>query len=492
MKETPEHIDQLFKKTFDGFQETPPDSLKDSVFHQVSLDNARRKSRRAILIFAIFLSICGLSYWAVNSFTGNKTDAALQSKKQTRSLHQRQIIYNATTAPIVQKEHKNVAKIADKTPTAKGNSNSKKANNVTIAEDTRTKNNTISKNHISIKQKITKTKNIEVATSILPEKETPSQIEDISNINKAMVEGVQETDNLLTMQKRAVSCIETDASQCINSIFLKKLRQPLLWSAGFYVGHSLIQSDILHISQTIDDAQSQYSSEMQFPSGTIGINVRAEKRHLFFDFGLQYANFTEKISSNQLKYNPQNLEDIKFLGQNLNIDTSGGYQHYYYMSDTAIRIVDSVWTWNTDSSLVSMYDTIRTKKYDTLRNASWKNTYSFIEIPLSVGWQQSFGRVNLGFSTGPIISMLITTKGSMPYNLVESPTLIATTDEFKKYRFGMSWQISAFTNYQITNRMLLELSPYFRFNVLGIKSSSSESKLKNNSFGLQLGIRYYF
>ena len=294
------------------------------------------------------------------------------------------------------------------------------------------------------------------------------------------------------MQKRAVSFIETDASQCINSIFLEKLRQPLLWSAGFYVGHSLVQSDILHVLQTIGDAQSQYASEMQFPSGTIGINVRAEKRHLFFDFGLQYANFTEKISSNQLKYNPQNLEDINFLGQNLNIDTSGGYQHYYYMSDTAIRIVDSVWTWNTDSSLVSMYDTIHTKKYDTLRNTSWKNTYSFIEIPLSVGWQQSFGRMNLGFSTGPIISMLITTKGSMPYNLVESPTLIATTDEFKKYRFGMSWQISAFTNYQITNRMLLELSPYFRFNVLGIKSSGSESKLKSNSFGFQLSVRYYF
>ena len=297
---------------------------------------------------------------------------------------------------------------------------------------------------------------------------------------------------LMNMMKLTTTNDQPEMLQYITAETQKKYKRPLLWSGAVYAAHSVIQPDIIHVAEPIDDAQFKYSSKMNFPSGVIGLSARAEKKHFFFDLGLQYSKFTEKITANHINYNPHNVQKINLTGQTTNIDTTGGYYHYYYIADSVIRILDSVWTWKTDTLFSNIYDTTNKKMYDTLRNAAWKNTYTFIEIPLTIGWQKNFGRINIGFSTGPIISMLITTKGNLPYNIVESPTMIALSNEFKKFRFGMSWQVSGFAGYQFNSRMLIELSPYYRFNVIGIKSSNSGNKLINNSFGIQLGLRYYF
>jgi hypothetical protein len=104
----------------------------------------------------------------------------------------------------------------------------------------------------------------------------------------------------------------------------------------------------------------------------------------------------------------------------------------------------------------------------------------------------NFGRLNLGFKTGPIINMLISVKGNMPILYNNTIILSDIKNEFKKYRFGLSWQAAATVGYFISSNIAVELSPYYKFNLIGIKPINKEAEIKNNSFGLQVGLRYYF
>ena len=271
----------------------------------------------------------------------------------------------------------------------------------------------------------------------------------------------------------------------------KKFHNPLLWSIGISAGHTLYQNQMISLPSSFDDNNYSFNTSMEFPSFSIGLDARAEKKHIFFDFGVQYAHFTEIISSGDVMLNPHEEQFVNWTGQTLQIDTAGGYYHYYYLCDSIVRVLDSVWTWNIDSSLVNNYDTINEKVYDTLKNPEWKNSYTFIEIPFFFGWQHNFGKVNIGLKTGPLLSMLIGTKGYIPSNISENATLNETGSEFKKFRLGLSWQVSAVASYFISERVLIECQPYYRFAIIGIKSPTGYT-LKNNSLGLTVGIRYYF
>jgi hypothetical protein len=494
MKENMNKLDQLFEKAFAGFEESPPAAVKSTVFKRILPFRTWQMIRKYVFVSTVLIMVGGVTYFS-GAFSMMKYDKlALQSKSFERQQNNNQI--NQISKPanncITPK------KVADVTNLVLNKSENKPPlNQQEQIINTKQKINTL---------KNDKTNTSQLTTSISNKNSTPPQENIIEssafktgNSSEMRINKVVQHGNILTVTRlNNINGFITDQANNItltsidNSNERKNRKTPLLWSVGFNLGHSLIQSGIIKTYEQVSDDNIVIDSKLNFPSGFAGINVRGEKRHLYFDFGLQYTNFSEKISTNQLLYNSQEYQNISFLGQTAVIDTNGSYWHYFYISDSTIRIIDSVKTWRTDTNVITVYDTTFAQRFDTLKNPAWVNSYSLFEIPLNIGWMKNFGRVNLGLSTGPIFSLLVGTKGKMPYHKTNQTELIAIKQEFHQFRLGVSWQMSGLINYQFSNRMLVEFSPYYRHTLLPFKSSGTSSTLNNNSFGLQLGIRYYF
>ncbi|MEI6123407.1 MAG: hypothetical protein WCQ95_07235 [Bacteroidota bacterium] len=494
MKENPEQVDAIFKKALDGFEESPPAGVKNKIFTALVAANTSRILKNTFIGVVLLISISGLAFLTVNSLNSPASNNATPTQQLKGYANQRQVLAETHFTQPDKLKHQN-----GKTEIKSGENASTTNTTVLNANKKRTEN-------IPTNQKIEiSSKNFNAIKFDDEVKTQPETIVPVALSNSRVIAdagfGLQRTASLAQIRQQApLQCMqrlcfaydEPKNLELVAQKYADHYKLPLLWSVAVYGEHSLYQTNCIRLAKRMDDLQPEVSAKMGFPSGSLGLNVKAEMKYFFFDFGVQYTHLTEKFVANQINYNAHNLQSIALAGQNMTIDTMGGYYHYYYMADTIVRLIDSVWTWKTDTSLMNLYDTTYKKVYDTLRNASWRNSYSFIEIPLAFGWQKNFGRLAIGVKTGPIVSMLVATKGHIPYAVVASPSLVAVSDEFKKYRLGMSWQIAALCNYQLNYRMLLELAPYYRFNLVGIKSAASGNKLLNNSFGIQLGVRYYF
>jgi hypothetical protein len=511
MKENFDKLDRFFEDAFAGFEESPPTEVKNSVFRRMLLFNTWRSIRKYVIVFLILLMASGIAYFSASLSSGksglfNQQKSSLDKKESNPSMAQKTKTVNALMPSVVNKNEVadlrlkkpvNAATVSheinttpklyqNKSPSAnpEKKSSEKNSNNKPIQYDKSNTSQSIALNatHNSpLKQnKITENVNENTDKSVTGRINNPDNLSDIS-----------ETTSTQTSEDLITDDAENYTASSEKSVINKNSKTPLLWSIGLNVGHSLIQSNLINTSEQTPDENFRMNSKLNFPSGFVGLNVRGERKHLFFEFGLQYSNFSEKISTNQLLYNSSEYPNIDCIGQNTVRDTNGGYWHYYYISTTKIIKHDSVWTWRIDSSLVNIYDTTYKQRYDTLNSPSWINTYYLVELPMNIGWMKNFNKVHLGFSTGPIISLLVGTKGKMPYNKNETE-IIATKQEFQRFKFAISWQISGIIDYQFSKRMLVEFSPYYRYTLLPYKSSASSATLKNNSLGLQVGLRYYF
>ena len=517
MTEIKDNLDRLFEKAFADFEESPPEKLKSSVFKKMLFFNTWRTLRKYITVIAILILVGGTAYYSGVFTPGRSGQPASYRTSMTSQIKGNSEDQKENTSNSLVTAADNEPKMADPDLSAENSypEPNKQGSNDPNSEQLNTnKKSTLPTETISVNTNLKnnkpnpydKTNTLQVNTSSInqPSATNPESTGSLTLVNTERSSGAKITTSSLLKDKIIMPAMKYENSlitEQVNNILMapqenqttgKRYKLPLLWSIGLTLGHSVTQSDIIKTSEQVSDANFNVDSKLTFPSGYIGLNARAEKRHFFFDFGLQYTMLSEKISPNSLLHNAREYQDITYLGQNTIIDTNGAYWHYFYISDSTIRIIDSVWTWRVDTSLVNMYDTAYLQTYDTLKNSSWVNTYSLFEFPLNVGWMKNFGRVNFGVSTGPIISLLVGTKGSMPYHITNNVELIATKQEFQAFRFGLSWQIAGIAGYQFTDRLLLELSPYYRHTLLPFRSSVTSSTLKNNSFGLQLGLRYYF
>ncbi len=512
-----------------GFEIPPPGALKKEVFSGLRPYNFIRSIKRNSIYFAIGMVLCTLGFYAynqlhehtalvaekivpVNSFNHIQQQNDLNedqndvntNHKETRS--QKNDQGNKITPAAITTTHAYTGQPSDVPDHASGKSQHDgtklSASHPSFVSDINPIDNTI-------------TSDVKPSTLITPEKVSnnsdPASADDTNfkditsseTTDKTLINTNETSKNEnLPVNTKNISSVPKvkriqNNSGIENSLLKKpdhkaeKTFNPLSWSVGLTIGHSVYQSPLIRLPGISDDNNYSYSASMDFPSLTAGIDVRAEKKHFFFELGLQYAHFSEKITSDNMLYNPGIFQYYNFSGQTMNIDTGGGYFHYYWICDSVIRKYDSVWTWKIDTSYIDHFDTINTKVYDTLYHPDWKNTYTFIELPMYAGWQYNWGKVNLGIKTGPLISVLIGTKGFLPAYATEQAGIQTTDDEFKRFRIGLSWQLSAVVSYFISERMLLECQPYGRFNLTGIKAPSGYA-IKNNSAGLMLGIRYFF
>lgn len=230
-----------------------------------------------------------------------------------------------------------------------------------------------------------------------------------------------------------------------------------------------------------------------------GINFNMNNKHFLIQAGISVAKVTDEFTYASLLLHPrqkfvftQNNNPYNYVdnGNYFLIDTPGGYWHYTYVSDSMIHVSDSIWQSIIDTNLVSIYDSTLKTVYDTLKNKKLRNTYSYFEIPVMVGYEVSLGNFDFALKGGIITSFLINTSGNnTTYNTGELNS-ISTYLPFEKVFF--SGIISVSVNYNITDHWGVYAEPYYRQSLSGMLQNNNILNQRVNAYGARFGLRYKF
>ena len=237
------------------------------------------------------------------------------------------------------------------------------------------------------------------------------------------------------------------------------------------------------------DSESDFSRRLNPFENTIAeLKINADFGSFFLSSGIKYVTFNDRFQEKDLLYN-QHEEWNSELQQYWQVDTSS-YWQYYYMSDSIIHIIDSVWVTEVDSTLIDDYILTIRDGYDTIPNAKWQRTICVAELPIMIGKQFTFKNSAFSVSTGLGFALLITSKGEI-YNGPNSVEAFSTYSTESK-NIAVSLLLDVSYEYFIDEHISLQVMPYFRKSLNTMISSPESNMLKPWSVGVSGGFRYYF
>lgn len=161
----------------------------------------------------------------------------------------------------------------------------------------------------------------------------------------------------------------------------------------------------------------------------------------------------------------------------------GSYDDVYNVTfDTSNGNVTPIYHTN----LTNVYDSISKYKVEQTRNQ-----YTYLQIPLYVGFNKQVERFGWFVKAGPIFSVLVNSK--IPTPDVGNDKIIGIDQEMPS-RVNTNWQlaISAGLNYQLSDNISLAIEPTFRY----FLNSQYERKYITSphpyGFGLRTGLLFNF
>jgi hypothetical protein len=197
--------------------------------------------------------------------------------------------------------------------------------------------------------------------------------------------------------------------------------------------------------------------------------TQAEKAVVLPDMGLKVNTSKGKIA-----LNTGLIYSIK--GQQINGDvTYQLYDSFPHLDPSGVLI-----------------DYFRLNYRDTTVKVKLTNTYSYIDIPLNIGYQFKLGKKHSFTPTlGTTLSFFTRAKGqSIAPNLGFHD--IADNSLYNYRKLMSSWQVQMNYNYLITDKIQFETGIQYRKNINGIYSSSYDAKERLMNLGLSFGLNYKF
>ncbi|MPM21415.1 hypothetical protein SDC9_67859 [bioreactor metagenome] len=239
----------------------------------------------------------------------------------------------------------------------------------------------------------------------------------------------------------------------------------------------------------VSEDQPAISRNFSF-STSANLEARADFGHWFLSAGLQQTSIDNRYSSAKLLYNERTVFEQSLSNQYWTVD-SIGFWHYTYIYDTTIHVVDSVWQWDYDSLLVSVYDSLAVLKSDTINSASWKRNVRYLEIPVMIGKTFSYNRFVFGLSGGFGFGILYQSKGEYFSGGEDGNGFAAfTVSETKKP--CISFMARGSVSFLLNEHLSIELYPWYRRMLSTIDTGETEGAQKPWSAGLSTGLRIYF
>jgi hypothetical protein len=231
-------------------------------------------------------------------------------------------------------------------------------------------------------------------------------------------------------------------------------KSPASWSLGVYFNPE--------VSNFQDDS---FDNTISY---NIGVLPRVSFNHFFLQSGIN-MRFTNDKGNYAVDYN-------RFLGS---------YEDVYRVT------FDS-----TENGVVPTYYTQTVDVYDTINHYSIHETkanYTYLEIPLFLGYSHTFGRFSLFAKVGPAVSFLVT-KNVPEADYPEDKAKIVNVNYQIPARSGINWQMmmGAGFDYMLADKISFSLEPTFRFALKPEYKLTEGAKGNTNSFGIRAGLNYNF
>ena len=148
------------------------------------------------------------------------------------------------------------------------------------------------------------------------------------------------------------------------------------------------------------------------------------------------------------------------------------------------------------NEVIPTFHTETVKVFDTVKHVKISNTkrrYTYLHVPLLVGYMQELRRIDWFVKTGP--SLLVMVDKHIPDVMVseEDYRLLAESSEFPS-RIDLQWHytISAGISYKMGNNFSLNVEPVFRFHIDPAYKRNTISTRNPYSLGLRMGLLLNF
>jgi opacity protein-like surface antigen len=263
------------------------------------------------------------------------------------------------------------------------------------------------------------------------------------------------------------------------------------WSVEAFIAPSITSSVIKAGSDEFDIDVKRLENAISSNSGfSAGIGAGYKYKNWVFQTGLAYSRINEDFNDTLITSTTDSVSYYEY--------TYGGYHDI----DTAYwtfmwNPIDSVYIlvpFLHDSFIVSVDST---EKWNTITNTTKKfynnlNSYTYLEIPFSIGYEFSYQRFSIIPSAGGVVGILLNAKGRTISFYDNNALTEMDKNKLPFLKTTFSWMVGLGIHYRFNNRFIFVTEPYFKQNLNSIYENRHPVSQKFSTAGIRVGIKYEF
>lgn len=281
----------------------------------------------------------------------------------------------------------------------------------------------------------------------------------ILNQEKIAIEPIEIHTNLINIKNNShpLSTVPDPEKTKQKSTFANE------WSLDLFINPSIVDQSISANSNYENHINYRENSEDPAISVGFGAEIKYSFNGFFLQSGLNYSIYAQKYQ-------------YKLTTINTN---------YYYLYDTT-------WIWIVDPPIIEPYptsiDSTLVPVYEpTTSTTTGKNQYHYLEIPLLVGYQHKFKKVNIEIGTGVSYGFFISANGKLPE--ISNTSFLDLNKQTDLIQNNFNFLLYVGLEYKLNNKWGILLKPNYKQNLNSIFSSDFPVKQKFTTFGLAFGVR---
>lgn len=472
------HIEDEYKDRFKNEQLPNDDFDMEGLWDDISgdLDQDASSKRRVrfpwFLIFIIGLTIFGLGIFSEyvwdNSSTTNLSENENKKEMSTPVSSNLKSYNNTTLVPnhLIEDQSSTNLSSSEKVSTNSFNENksliqekrnysSNKLTEQILIQNSEERENEQNKNldtSNTIEQPIVKKQNTIPAFS-----KTHLQVVTIPN-RASLLDYTQKENLLFKNPMYYFSTIESNENEGENHL------NSLKWKVGLFAGSNVSNFNFNSKAYASSILVKEQNIESQF-GYTFGVNTALVfKDNWVISSGLEYQQLSSKFDFEQT----QNIEVPK--------------------ENQLLRVwIDA----NTNDTINTLYGT------DTLTGTNTRkvvhyNQYSFLNIPIELGFQNNRGKFLYGLSAGITLNFSLQQSG----RTLDKDDMITYFDNNSSAahfsKFGLGYRVNPIVGYQLSKKWNLMLRPQINWQVNSIFNDNEDFKIKTRQLNFNIGVEYNF
>lgn len=325
-----------------------------------------------------------------------------------------------------------------------------------------------------------------------------------------------------------ITVFKTDTLILRDTIFKEITKDPLAvvkspWSADLVYTPMFTNTSLSGPTDIVNNINENTSPAYNW---SIGLNINYKLKNFSIQSGIAYTIFAEKFNYSKESIEVNKYQETRYgvVGEYTYVDeysewlitgvnsvpvvdtVSSSYliEHYDY---NGVMITDTVWSYQTDTVMINVYDsmevvyydTITALKYDSLQVVVYDtvktrsfyefvNRYTYMEIPLIVNYEIKHNKFSYIIGGGLVTGIFLNAQGKG----ISLDDEVVSLSDLPFMKLNLSGIVNAGVHYHLNPKMSILFEGVYRKNFNSIYNNSYFLEQRFNSFGLKLGMRYRF